>query len=91
MSKMVRVKLLLLLTLIVAYGGAASPGYPLPYCPNYSCGDVPDFCYPTGGTGCKYIRYTYVGACGEDGVPMMSMYKVSCAVCPGPDWAYCHV
>ncbi len=87
MSKMIRVKLLLLLALVLAYGGIKDPAYAQGYCPTgpiYNCSDVPDFCDPA--PGCPVIRYTYLGDC--DGVPT---YAVSCAECSSWVWGYCNL
>jgi hypothetical protein len=88
MSKMVRLKVLLLLTLAFVYGGMTTPGNAIQSCSNRLCNDLPEFCSP--GLGCSFIQYTYLGICdagfGETG----HLYQVRCASCVTPGWGYCH-
>jgi hypothetical protein len=85
MSKMIRVNVLVLLTLVLSYGGIATPGYSLLQCPSRFCNDVPDFCDVSPEPGCFAIKYVYIGDCEEGPV-----YRVDCAACRAPYWHYCY-
>ena len=87
MKKIARVKVLLLLMilLVLAYGGMRAPAYAQTTCPtnaSYYCVDVRELCNP--GPGCGFIHFTYIGICNG-----VKTYAVSCAACPFPGMDYC--
>jgi hypothetical protein len=91
MSKMIRVNVLVLLTLVLSYGGIANPSYALLQCPDRFCSDLYDFCSISEDPECRFIRLTYLGECDNGDGGGGPMYSVSCASCSSPGWSYCYL